>query len=283
MLPAEEALAAPELVVLSGHLTGQRLSLPVGRHLLGRAPTADVSLAAAGISRHHAELIVSPTGCFIRDLRSTNGTAVNGARIDQGAHPLSYGDRIDLGRAVTLQLEEPGSGARTAGGPDTIPPSFDPMTGAYDRKHLSAAGELVVASARRRGQPLAMALVDIEQLAAINTAHGPAAGDEVLKNLARHLGEGRGPDEILARFEDDMFVLVAPATDAEAMTDRLQRALRGLHITSAEGMAVLVRTSAGVSALAEPGMDSALDLFLAAARRLRCAKLEKPGTIRHRG
>ena len=47
------------------------------------------------VSRHHAELSVSASGYFLRDL-SANGVFVNGARAGD-AHPLRRGDVIRIG------------------------------------------------------------------------------------------------------------------------------------------------------------------------------------------
>ncbi len=53
-------------------------------------------------SRHHCILEIAPPQCFLRDLGSTNGTFVNGVRVDT-AH-LKHGDRIQGGETV-LEIE----------------------------------------------------------------------------------------------------------------------------------------------------------------------------------
>ena len=62
---------------------------------LGRAMTNDIILSDARASRSHARLECSPAGCRIIDLGSSNGTRVNGLRIDQV--DLKPGDTISLG------------------------------------------------------------------------------------------------------------------------------------------------------------------------------------------
>lgn len=68
--------------------------------VLGRDTTADITLPDAGISRRHAEVRVTHDGphlvVSLRDLGSTNGTFVNGERID--SRRLSDGDRVTVGR-----------------------------------------------------------------------------------------------------------------------------------------------------------------------------------------
>lgn len=68
--------------------------------VLGRDPSADITLDDAGISRRHAEIRVTHDGphfaVTVRDLASTNGTFVNGDRIT--SRRLADGDRLTIGR-----------------------------------------------------------------------------------------------------------------------------------------------------------------------------------------
>jgi hypothetical protein len=76
--------------------------------ILGRDNTADVILDDPGISRQHTEIRVTSDGprliANIRDLGSTNGTFVNGERVN--SQRLADGDRINVGRtALTFRAE----------------------------------------------------------------------------------------------------------------------------------------------------------------------------------
>ena len=63
---------------------------------IGSAADNNIVLKEEGISRHHAELFMDEDGnVFITDLNSTNGTFVNGTKID-GSMPLQKSDRVDL-------------------------------------------------------------------------------------------------------------------------------------------------------------------------------------------
>jgi pSer/pThr/pTyr-binding forkhead associated (FHA) protein len=63
--------------------------------VIGRAETAHLQIKSESISRAHAEIIKSPTGFTIRDLNSTNGTAVNGQPVAESA--LEDGDSVGIG------------------------------------------------------------------------------------------------------------------------------------------------------------------------------------------
>jgi hypothetical protein len=70
---------------------------------LGRGRDCDVVLDDKNVSRRHAELVRHGDGFVLRDLDSTNGSAVNGRRVRQA--DVKAGDLISLG-TVTLRLEQ---------------------------------------------------------------------------------------------------------------------------------------------------------------------------------
>ena len=79
--------------------------LPGAIRTVGRATGADFIVDAALVSRVHCRLTASADGALeVRDLDSTNGTFVNGARVEQ-AH-LTDGDRIQVGRLELVVTRE---------------------------------------------------------------------------------------------------------------------------------------------------------------------------------
>lgn len=83
---------------------GGEQSLPVDRELLmGRDPSCDLVLDKGQASRHHAKLRPAEDGLWVEDLGSTNGTYVNGERIE-GPTLLKPGDEL-CGGASCFQLE----------------------------------------------------------------------------------------------------------------------------------------------------------------------------------
>lgn len=65
---------------------------------VGRHPSNDISLLLESVSRFHARLEDHDTGWFISDLKSSNGTFVNGERVTE-ARAVNSGDVITFGRA----------------------------------------------------------------------------------------------------------------------------------------------------------------------------------------
>src|SRR6185369_16955043 len=73
---------------------------------LGRATDNRLVLADARVSRHHARLQTRRGTLVFTDLGSTNGSRVNGVRVDECA--LGTGDRVQVGDTVLLVEQLPG-------------------------------------------------------------------------------------------------------------------------------------------------------------------------------
>jgi ABC transport system ATP-binding/permease protein len=91
--------------VTDGHPEQTFRILPGGVKTLGRATGADFILDVALVSRVHCRLTILADGQLeLRDLESTNGTFVNGMRVD--AARLQSGDRVQVGRVELVALRE---------------------------------------------------------------------------------------------------------------------------------------------------------------------------------
>lgn len=75
--------------------------------VLGRHADCDLVLSDDQASRRHARVELGPSGYMVVDLGSTNGTFVNGVRVDETA-PLVHGDRIEVGHLSLRYIAPPG-------------------------------------------------------------------------------------------------------------------------------------------------------------------------------
>jgi diguanylate cyclase len=136
----------------------------------------------------------------------------------------------------------------------------DPLTGALNRRGLEEALEREISTVRRKESILSVGLLDIDNFKALNDSLGHAMGDSALKHLAQVARECMRPQDTLARFGGEEFVILLPDTHLEkgieAMT-RLQRELTKRFFMAGTEK-VLITFSAGVAQLNndEPGMDA---------------------------
>jgi pSer/pThr/pTyr-binding forkhead associated (FHA) protein len=79
------------LVCLDSHadIALDRAMVVVGRHI-----RCDVRIDSSRVSRHHCSLALDRDGVLVRDLGSTNGTRINGRRVDRGV--LRPGDELSI-------------------------------------------------------------------------------------------------------------------------------------------------------------------------------------------
>ena len=79
--------------------------LPGGVRTIGRATGADFIVDAPLVSRVHCRLTALVDGGLdVRDLDSTNGTFINGKRVESGR--LAPGDRLGVGRVELVALRD---------------------------------------------------------------------------------------------------------------------------------------------------------------------------------
>src|SRR3954469_14445721 len=84
------------------------------RFIVGRNPGASLCIPSPTVSREHAELTVVDRGLLLRDLGSTNGTFVNGTRLQQPC-TVNHGDLLQFGQVVFRVVQQ-----STESGPQTI-------------------------------------------------------------------------------------------------------------------------------------------------------------------
>jgi adenylate cyclase len=92
-----------------------------GPQVVGRAPTSDIPVFDPTISRRHAELVTEDGGVRVRDLGSSNGTFLNGARIENGK--VSVGDTVTFGKVAFKLQNVVAAGAPAAGHPGPATPA----------------------------------------------------------------------------------------------------------------------------------------------------------------
>lgn len=184
----------------------------------GRLSSLEIVLDDTSVSRRHAEVRLTPDGTWaVRDLDSTNGTYVNGTRINGSEHVLRSRDVLQFGKVAVLveqteasQIEGPPSDQLivTATTKSTFEDGLQRL--AFDRNQMPRAGEQLLALLRA-GHHLvhlesedqlldsilndAVAVLDAQR-GAIVLADAEGGGEPKLRLRALAVGQG----EVKGRF-----------------------------------------------------------------------------------
>jgi len=137
----------------------------------------------------------------------------------------------------------------------------DELTRLPNRRHILAAVELEFAEARRNGHPTALIVLDIDRFKRINDTHGHAAGDEILKRVARTCRLTLRPSDQIGRIGGEEFLIVlhqtSTAQQAADIAERIRAAVEQLDVSSvAAGLRVTI--SLGVYVTTEHDASAAI-------------------------
>ena len=106
----EQALWRLQLTVRNGPDVGKRCVVDRDVVTVGKRGDSDLVLTDASVSRQHLRISRMPDDRWaLHDLGSTNGTFVNGTRVNQT--PLSSGDRLQVGRTLMIYTGSPNPSA----------------------------------------------------------------------------------------------------------------------------------------------------------------------------
>lgn len=266
------------LIVIRGGMPGCMLLLGQEKTTLGRSAENTFPLDDMTVSRHHATVRTDARGVVtLTDEGSTNGTFLNGHRIDLG-HPfiLEDGDRIQLGSSVVLKLVRLDSSdvhfqqemfERTV---------RDGLTGVYNRSYfLNQVGPLSARSASR-GIGLAILMVDIDHFKQINDRYGHLVGDAVLREVSGILRESTRSEDLVARYGGEEFIVALPSSSPDLATERAEqiRASVEARPIRTDGDEVRVTVSIGLACGSAERPPRPLSLIEAADEALYRAKAE---------
>lgn len=181
------------LELKSGPRSGERIPLRTGRAVIGRHPGCDIVIDTSAVSRQHAAIVIEDGQAIVEDLRSRNGTLLNG-KLLASPHRLVDGDQVQICEQV-LMFVSADRPAKAVAVMDSNSSIFGSQTSLFDEMIEAGDHDSIIVS----------------QLAVAEPA-GDAAGGEhaeaklrALIGFNRAIGSSLSLDEVLPRLLDGLF------------------------------------------------------------------------------
>ncbi|WP_413207607.1 diguanylate cyclase [Rhodospirillum sp. A1_3_36] len=126
----------------------------------------------------------------------------------------------------------------------------DPLTGLYNRRHFEALALQSMKRFRRNGEPLTVALMDIDHFKVINDTHGHVNGDRALRRLAEIIADTIREADTPGRLGGEEFGLLLPGVDlkgAHVFAERLRKAVAETSIRLPQDETLTLTVSLGIA------------------------------------
>lgn len=268
------------LIRYVGTPIGEVIHLQGSDLLIGRTADNDISLPEPEVSRRHAILyrVAASDGSIlveIEDQDSTNGTYVNGKRLEpgRGRVVLRQGDVLRVG-GHAFKLKCLDALERHYHQEVLTQATVDPLTGVRNRITVLGVLERHFEQARRYDRPLSVVLCDLDHFKQINDTFGHAAGDLVLQGFGSILISRLRGSDTAGRIGGEEFLVVLPETkirEARNVAEGLRKAMEAQSMAFSDGRSLQVTCSLGVSEIHRGDSDGGA-LLARADVSLYCAK-----------
>jgi diguanylate cyclase (GGDEF)-like protein len=156
----------------------------------------------------------------------------------------------------------------------------DPLEELALQSSLLSALDSAVPHAREQDSPVALILIDTDDLADINRIHGSRTGDEILRNIAAILLEEIGSEDLAVRYGMERFALLVHG-DSQQVKSRaieIQKKVKEQAMPGPEGSRC-GSVSVGVGCLPDPLADDSNTLRVKAEQALDLARQQRPGGL----
>ncbi len=253
--------------IQAGHVTSLGDAIRLGRHSDNTVVVDD-----EGISRMHARVVYEGGQYFVEDLGSSNGTYVNGERIERQV--LVDGAVVQLGPRVHFRFSVTDENQERILRQLYESSVRDALTRAYNRHFFLERLDAELAYATRHRSQGSVLIFDIDHFKKVNDTHGHLAGDAVLKNVASTTEFLLRTEDLLARYGGEEFVVLLRGitlSGAARAAERLRKALEELR-TVHDGRSLAVTISIGCASFACVDRVDRERLVAVADRRLYAAK-----------
>jgi diguanylate cyclase (GGDEF)-like protein len=142
---------------------------------------------------------------------------------------------------------------------------MDGLTGIPNRRAFMQAAEQEVLRAQRYGNPLTVAVLDLDFFKTINDTYGHGTGDHVLINRANVLAAAVREVDTVGRLGGEEFAVLMPGTPLSEAIQAIERIRQALEQNPVHVNGELIRSTASFGVAEYPGLDPTVDGLLAKA------------------
>jgi len=136
--------------------------------------------------------------------------------------------------------------------------SVDLLSGLGNRRMLEELMPALSQRASRDGQPLSLAVFDIDRFKGVNDSYGHEAGDAMIRAVAQHLQACIPPPGVCLRYGGDEFVVLLPGLgprEAMSLLEGFSQSLRVQEFEVGSGLSLRATISLGVASFPDPLSD----------------------------
>jgi len=206
-IPKQQGQQKFYLIIVDGDNVGKIYPLDKKTITIGRSDEFDIQLADSSCSREQAIIEFNDNNKpVLKDLDSTNGTFVNGAKITE--INIEDGDKILLGFSSVFMFAIQ----------DSLESKFqmnlyessihDSLTGAFNQKYFFDTLSKAFSYSLRHNTSLGLLMLDIDFFKKINDTYGHVVGDIVLKEFVKRIKNNLRNEDTLCRYGGDEFAVI---------------------------------------------------------------------------
>jgi diguanylate cyclase (GGDEF)-like protein len=188
-------------------------------------------------------------------------------RYSQLAMQISRGDPVRMPARGDDELSKLGRALNGMADALEHEATVDALTGLYNLRHLSSNLEALIASARLKGETLAVIVGDLDNLKPVNDTFGHQVGDQLLRAVAATIQAWACADCTCWRLGGDEFVVALPNTDpagALLSAETLRKAVSSILLPVADTQ---IRTSISLGVAYYPADGATAGTLLGIADR----------------
>jgi two-component system cell cycle response regulator len=246
----------PTLMIIHGRSIGDRFILDKPSITLGRIPENDIEINDPMISRRHIRILRESGDKFMLiDLKTTNGTYLNDEQVLEAE--LSDGDRIKVGETVLRFSFQDEVDIRYM---DEIRAliHLDNLTGLLCKRTFDYELDKVLFDYRDRGEPLSVAMMDLDFFKNVNDTYGHNTGSYVISRVGELIRKVVSDKGVAGRFGGEEFIAFFPGQDREqawVLCNKLRREMEDATFYYDEA-SIKITISIGISEYPRDGSDS---------------------------